>query len=149
MIVWGVICAVVLLCFGAKALAGDTSPAKEKASPHVIAYYFHGNYRCQTCTTLERLSRQAINEKFANELKSGQLEFKSVNVDESPNQHFIADFGLYTKSLVLVEMKDGRVARHKNLGKIWTLWRDEPAFEKYVQDEVSAFMKDAGNRGKK
>jgi len=43
----------------------------------VTAYYFHGNYRCHTCLTLERLSKKAIYEKFAKELKSGRLVFKS------------------------------------------------------------------------
>ena len=140
----------LLACFVASVVQCSTACAANRAPFTVIAYYFHGNYRCTTCTTLERLSRKAINEKFSKELESGTLVFKSVNVDEPQNRHFIEDFGLYTKSLVLVEMQGDRVIRHKNLQEIWTLWRDEPAFEKYVQKEVSAFLKDANaHKGRK
>ncbi len=133
----------LLACFATTVMPGRIACAANTAPTRVIAYYFHGDYRCQTCTTLERLSRKAINEKFSKELESGTLAFKSVNVDEPENRHFIEDFGLYTKSLVLVEMQGDRVVRYKNLNAIWTLWRDEPAFEKYVQKEVAAFLKEA------
>lgn len=119
----------------------ESSAGDAPGSPVVIAYYFHGNYRCHTCLTLERLSKEAIYEKFSKELKSGRLVFRSLNVDEAQNRHFIDDFGLYSKSLVLVKMQGDKEAGHKNLEKIWTLWRDEPAFKKYVQDEIAAFMK--------
>ncbi len=133
----------VLACLVASVIPGSAACAANTAPSSVIAYYFHGNYRCTTCTTLERLSRKAINEKFSRELGSGKLAFKSVNVDEPENRHFIEDFGLYTKSLVIVEMQGDKVIRHKNLKEIWTLWRDEPVFEKYVQKEVAAFLKEA------
>ncbi len=107
----------------------------------VIVYYFHGNYRCPTCLMLERLSKKAVTENFSKELSSGLLEYRSVNVDEPENRHFVDDFGLFTKSLVLVE-KDGRkTLRYKNLGKIWILVRDEAAFKNYVKDEVEGFLK--------
>ncbi len=140
----------LLACFAATVMPGRIARAANTAPSSVIAYYFHGNYRCTTCTTLERLSRKAINEKFSKELESGTLAFKSVNVDEPQNRHFIADFGLYTKSLVLVEMQGDKVIKYKNLKAIWTLWKDEPEFEKYVQKEVAAFLKEANaDKGKK
>lgn len=131
------------------AASGSVLQAAQDTQKHkIIAYYFHGNFRCQTCTTLERLSGEAIKEKFDKKIKSGFLSFKSVNVEQSENRHFIDDFGLYTKSLVLVDMQGDKVIRYKNLQKIWTLWRDEPDFKRYVQDELGLFIRqvEAGYR---
>ncbi len=111
------------------------------SSKKVIVYYFHGNYRCPTCLTLERLSKKAVTENFSKELSSGLLEYRSVNVDEPENRHFVDDFGLFTKSLVLVEKDGEKTLRYKNLGKIWILVRDEAAFKSYVKEEVEGFLK--------
>ena len=61
-----------------------TSPATsgKLASPRIIAYYFHGTARCMTCRKLEAYSEAALLSGFAEELESGVLEFRTVNVDE-------------------------------------------------------------------
>jgi hypothetical protein len=91
---------------------------KEEASlPHaavkarnskVIAYYLHGTFRCTTCRTIEKYSKEAIEKYFANELKSGKLEFRPVNIEEPENKHFIQDYQLVTRSLVLSLVSDGK-----------------------------------------
>ncbi len=109
----------------------------------VIAFYFHGNFRCVSCVKIETLSRKAITEGFPDDLKSGRLEFRGVNVDEPPNRHFIDDYQLTSKSLVVVEIKEGRQTRWKNLDKVWMLLDSEQEFVSYVRDGVSAFLKSA------
>ncbi len=109
----------------------------------VIAYYFHGKFRCVSCVKIETLSRQAIMEGFPDDLKSGRLEFREVNVDDPQNRHFIDDYQLTNKSLVVVELKEGQQVRWKNLVKVWTLLDSEKEFLSYVRDGVSAFLKSA------
>ncbi len=123
------------------------SPALSPASgpgglptKRIIVYYFHGDYRCPTCLKLEKLSRVAVEENFKKEFSSGLLKYLSVNVDRPENRHFVDDFGLFTKSLVVVEEDGGKVKRYKNLQKIWVLVRDEAAFKNYVKDEVKGFI---------
>ncbi len=109
----------------------------------VIVYYFHGNYRCPTCKKIERLSREVVLDNFKKELSTGALLYRVVDVEEPQNAHFVNDFNLFTKSLVLVEEKNGKITHYKNLGKIWVLIRDEKAFKDYVKEEVEAFIKGA------
>ena len=109
----------------------------------VIVYYFHGNYRCPTCKKIERLSREVVLDNFKKELSTGALSYRVVDVEEPQNAHFVNDFSLFTKSLVLVEEKNGKITHYKNLGKIWVLIRDEKAFKDYVKEEVEAFIKGA------
>lgn len=106
----------------------------------IVAYYFHGEFRCSTCRKLEALSKEAIEGAFGDELKSGSLRFEIVNMETPETEHFVKDFQLVTKSLVLVEYKDGKVIRWKNLPDIWKLVRNDAAFIDYVRKETEAFL---------
>ena len=109
---------------------------------HVIAYYFHGSFRCPTCMNMEKYSREAIDSNFKDALASGDLEFKAVNIEDRGNEHFVNDYKLYTKSLILSLVKDGKEVKSKNLDKIWELARNKQKFIDYVTSEVTGFMKD-------
>lgn len=111
--------------------------------PEIIAYYFHANYRCVTCKKIEAYSKEAIENGFADELATGKLQFLPVNVQQPQNEHFVKDYQIYTKSLVICKMKDGKQVEWKNLAKVWELVRDRDAFIKYVQDEINAYLKES------
>ena len=134
--------ALVLLAIAFPAGAGNPAPTQPLTTVQsgVVAYYFHGEFRCSTCRKLEALSREAVDSGFPDELQSGKLAFRVVNMETPQTKHFVQDFQLTTKSLVLVEYRDGKVVRWKNLPKIWQLVRDHDAFIRYVQDETRAFL---------
>jgi hypothetical protein len=108
----------------------------------VIAYYFHGTSRCTTCRTIERYSKEAIEMYFAQELKNGTLDFKPINVDDPENRHYIQDYQLYTRSLVLVQYKDDKQLKWKNLSEVWSYVKDQEKFYQYVKDETERFLKE-------
>ncbi|MBN2190584.1 MAG: hypothetical protein JW728_05155 [Candidatus Aureabacteria bacterium] len=122
--------------------AGSFAFAQARPQAKVIAYYFHGSYRCPTCNNMEKYSREAIETNFKDALSSGKLEFSPVNVEERGNEHFAEDYKLYTKALILSSVMDGREIRYKNLDKIWQLARNKQKFIDYVTDEVNEFMKE-------
>ena len=119
--------------------AGE-SPAQ---GTRVVAYYFHGRVRCVSCVKIENLSGKAVRERFPEELRTGRLAFREVNIDEPGNRHFIDDYELSSQSLVIVEYRDGRQVRWKNLEKVWTLLDSEKEFFPYVQEGVSSYLKGA------
>jgi hypothetical protein len=92
---------------------------------------------------MEKYTNEAVMAYFSNELKSGKIEFKVVNVDMPENEHFMKDYGLYTKSVVISEIKSGKEIRWKNLDKIWTKVRDKNEFMNYIKQETLDFMKGA------
>lgn len=123
------------------AFADDAPPADPAAAAsQFVAYYFHGNVRCATCRKLEALSEESIRGGFPEAIASGRLEWRLVNTDESENKHFVQDFQLVTKSLVLVEERDGKVVRSENLRLVWQLVNDHDGFVKYVRDATRAFL---------
>ncbi len=114
-------------------------PATDGAK--LVVYYVHGTRRCPTCKRLEAYTQEAVETGFAKELEAGTIEWQTVNTDEEGNGHFMQDYQLYTKSVILSEVQDGKELRWKNLDKIWELVRgDKEAYVKYIQDEVTAFI---------
>jgi hypothetical protein len=128
---------------GALALVPPARPPSEKTASASVSgaatrvYYFHGNYRCSTCRTIEAYAREAVTGAFARDLEARRLEWQVVNVDQAENRHFIKDFQLYTRSLVIVDGKDPR--RFKVLERVWELVHDRAGFHEYVAREIRAF----------
>jgi len=113
---------------------------KGRQPDHIKAYYFHGNFRCPTCHRIEEFSKSAINGGFTEDMKNGTLTFEAVNVEEPWNRHFIKDYGLYTKSLVIVSYAGEKPVKYKNLTRVWELTGSREKFHEYVQNEVNAFL---------
>jgi len=120
-----------------------TEAAEDSKGAHVVAYYFHGQMRCPTCHKLEQYSKEAIEANFKDAIASGRLEYKVVNVEAKGNEHYVKDYELYTKALVLSYIKNGKETRSKNLDKIWEYARDKKKFISYVAEGTRRFMEDS------
>ena len=112
-----------------------------KPTTRLIAYYFHGSFRCPTCHKLEQYSKEAIENNFKDALTSGKLEFKVINVEDKGNEHYGREYQLYTKSLILSLVKDGKQIKWKNLDKIWEYVGNKQKFFDYVTGEINVFLK--------
>lgn len=77
---------------------------------------------------------------FQEELSAGKLEWRTVNVDKQENRHFVKDYNLYTKSVIIAKLIDGEVVDWKNLDKIWRLYRDEEKYFDYMASNMREFM---------
>ena len=127
-----------LFCLNNPVFAKD-----DKSTSKVVAYYFHGTFRCYSCNMIEKNTKEAIEENFKKAIVSGRLEFKSVNVEASGNGHFVKEYKLYSKAVVLVLIKDGKEVKSKNLTEIWQLLRNKKVFSEYIVKEVNGLLKEA------
>ena len=137
-------------------LAADS--AETAPSHRIQVYYLHNTFRCFSCNSIGDLTQAAVlggvvenpatGEKntikpaFQGLIEQGKLSFAAVNVDDSENHHFLADFHTRSKFPVVVEIKDGKIARYKVLDKVWTLLHGpQDKFISYIQKNVSDFTK--------
>jgi hypothetical protein len=111
--------AVCIALTGLSSFAQNDEGSRQD-SHKVIVYYFHTNTRCSTCRKIEEYSQTAINLGFPDELENGSLELRIVNYERPENRHFIKDYKLVTKSLILVNLVDGKQTEWTNL-KLWDL----------------------------
>ncbi len=123
------------------AATADSSGASVPSVHQVLAYYFHGTRRCSNCIKIEAYTKEAIDSTYGAALKDSSLIWQVVNTDEEANNHYLNDYQLYTKSVILVDMHDGKQIRWKNLEKVWQHLGDKEAFKKYIRDEVALFLK--------
>ena len=138
-----------------KAVQTTTSPASDSqrvvTSPDtaipaisypakLIVYYFHGHQRCPTCYKLENYAKSVVEKDFAEAIKTGKIEWKTVNVEVKGNEHFNNDYKLYTKSVIVSTINNGKESSWKNLDQIWQLVHDENAYREYVRKEIKACL---------
>ncbi len=106
----------------------------------VNAYYFHTTFRCPSCHKIEQYTEGAIKEYFAKELETGNLVYEVINIEEKDNEHFVQEYKLYTKSVVLSLIKDGQEIKFKNLEQVWQLLRNKDKFYQYIKNETQEFL---------
>ena len=132
-----ILAAVAVISVNFVVFAGE-----DKSAGKVIAYYFHGNFRCANCLKIEQYSKEAIEQNFKDELSSGKLVFKVINIETKGNEHFVQDYQLYTKSLVISLVRDGKEVKFDNLTKVWEFLWDRQKFHDYVKEEVTKYLKE-------
>jgi len=106
----------------------------------VFASYFHGDVRCPTCMKLEAYSSEAILAGFDKAVKDSLVVFRTVNWDREENAHFVDDYQLYTKALILSRVRDGKEIAWTNLDSIWQYVGDKDKYVKYVQAHTRTFL---------
>ena len=121
------------------------SPAAESAvaqsgGPVVTVTYFTTRVRCASCMRIEEWTRQAVDSRFADEVASGRVSFRMIYFDNRANAHYVQDYQLVTKSVVVSESLDGREQGWVNLQDVWLLLRDQQAFTDHVAEAVNAYL---------
>ena len=122
-----------------------TAPAAaaKRTNDQVIAYYFHGTIRCETCLKIENQAREAIERRSPLEVAQKRLVFRPVNYDKPENAHFLKDYKLPCPSLVVVRQKGGKDEKWKLLDKTWGHVENPFKLNEYVVGEVENVMEGA------
>jgi hypothetical protein len=108
------------------------STAHGVAADTVLVTYFSSDVRCATCVRIERLTRETVERNFGRELASGRLQLRTVNLDATGNGHFIQDYQLISKTVIVSSLAQGKEVGWENLQGVWTRQKDERAFDEYV-----------------
>jgi hypothetical protein len=125
---------------GAPAVPAAVKRVAETAQ--VIAYYFHGTVRCETCLKIERQAREAIEQRFPLEMAENRLVFKPVNYDKPENAHFLKEYKLTCPSLVVVRQKSAKDEKWTLLDKTWEHVENPVQFNEYVEGETERLLND-------
>lgn len=104
-------------------------------SESVNVYYFYGSPRCITCKKMEAYTKSAVDS-----MKDKNIIYKPINIDEKSNKHFVKKYNLYTKTVILSKVNNGKEAS-KNLDKIWLKVKNEKDYKNYIIKEIKEFNK--------
>jgi len=110
-----------------------------KKADRIEVINFHATQRCVSCTTLGKLSEKTITERFVNEVASGKIIFKSVNVELRKNTEIVNLYQASGSSLYINAVKDGKNNIVQNV-KVWQYLSDEIAFTNYLETKLRSLL---------
>ncbi|WP_320053834.1 nitrophenyl compound nitroreductase subunit ArsF family protein [uncultured Acetobacteroides sp.] len=86
--------------------SADAKSAKKEAkatvNPKVEVYYFHFTRRCPTCLAVESESKKAVEALYPAQVKSGQVTFTSINLDDASSKAAASKCKAEGQSLLVV-----------------------------------------------
>ena len=125
--------------------SADQSMAGEQGRDAVLVSYLYRGVRCASCVRLEKFTREAVEERFADDMARGRVVFRVVNAGRKENKHFTQTYKIYTQAVIVSDVVNGKEVRWKNLQNVWRLLYNEKAFKAYVQTEVAAYVEERGS----
>jgi hypothetical protein len=81
----------------AATFAGNPLP-KDK----IEVYYFHFTRRCMTCNNVEKVSKEAVEKQYPEQVKTGTITFKSINLDEKEGEAIGKKYQIEGQTLIVI-----------------------------------------------
>ena len=99
------------------------------------AIYFHAKHRCPTCETIEAYAHDAL----SSEIEQGNIAWKVVDYTAEENKPIVKQCEVFTSTVVLLDVQDGKVIRWKNLEDVWNYTSDKTAFTSFMNESWKTF----------
>ena len=112
-------------------------------SNRVKVYFFHNLAHCESCDKIEKYLQETLNLYFKNELADGLVEYAAVNTDSPDNRHYIKEYNILTRSIVVASIQNNKEKHWKNLDAIWDYLDSRDKFEAYVRKEAAGLLVEA------
>lgn len=114
--------------------------SQDTAAASVVVTYFTTDVRCVSCRTIEQLSRQAVEEGFPKEFASGEVVFRVLNTDSPENRHFVDDYEIASKTVIVSHQEDGKETEWTDRQDVWLLFDEPDEFFAYVREPVTRYL---------
>ena len=136
---------MIALCVGMVACgngnAKNESEAEKQMKKDVVeVLYFHGKQRCATCMAIEKNTKDLLETTFSNQLKTGEVVFKSVDITE---EETLADkYEVSWSSLIIVDYDKNGKEDAANLTEFaFGNARNNPDnFKKGVEEQINTML---------
>lgn len=76
--------------------------ASVSTTGNVEVYYFHNTVRCVTCKTVEAEARRNVEMLYADKVKSGNISFTSLNLEDATGKSMGERLGVNSQTLLIV-----------------------------------------------
>jgi hypothetical protein len=105
----------------------------------VEVVYFHRSQRCQKCLYLEACVTYTVETYFQDELASGDVVFRVLNVQDESNAVMVEKYGAYGSSLYVSTVVDG-TDHIEHVTDIWFVVGDDEACSALVKAEIEEHL---------
>jgi hypothetical protein len=119
---------------------GENSQIVKKSELDKIeVFLFHSTQRCISCINIGKYAKQTIDNNFSEELKSGKIVFREINIDLSENKTLAEKFQASGSALFINTIRNGK----DDIGQDSTVWRlvgNETDFETYFKRKLKDIL---------
>ena len=98
---------------------------------------FYGTHRCVTCEAIEANAKYTVETFFQEAVNKGQLEFKTVNVDDEKNYSIAERFEATGTALFINVIKGGQEQHIDLTNFAFQKGRDQEAFSAELKEKIS------------
>lgn len=106
----------------------------------VEVFLFHATQRCISCVNIGKFAKQTIDNNFSEELNSGKIAFREINIDLPENYELTEKFQAFGSSLFVNTIRGEKDYIEQDL-KVWRLVGDEAKFESYFKEKIENILK--------
>ena len=106
----------------------------------IEVFLFHTTHRCISCINIGKYTKQAIDNNFSEEVESGKIIFKEINIDLPENYELAQKFQASGSSLFVNVIREEKDNIEQDL-KVWMLIGDEKKFESYFKNKIENIIK--------
>ncbi|MDO9136291.1 MAG: nitrophenyl compound nitroreductase subunit ArsF family protein [Lutibacter sp.] len=133
---------ISLFLFSCTGNSQNKTAVKQAKGNSIEVIDFHSTNRCMTCKAIEANTKYTLDTYFADELKSGKIVLKIVNVDKKENEQFAEKFEASGTALFLNVIKDGK-EKHVDLTNFaFMKGTDQKTFSDELKQTISLQLKE-------
>lgn len=105
----------------------------------VRVYYLYSAFRCTTCNSIEKRTKEILESDFKSEIDNGVIQWETD--DFQKNETLARKFDIISSCVVVALAKGDEVVYFKILDDTWTLF-DKPAeFDSYIRTNIQEVLK--------
>ncbi len=108
----------------------------------VLILQFHRTQRCKFCLNMENHTKETLNTFFPDDIKDENIVFRTVDMELPRYKSLIKKYDLFTSTLVLVDVAEGKELRWKIVTEAWYLTNKKQKFIKMLESELLEFQED-------
>jgi len=110
-----------------------------KPAQKIQVFLFHETQRCYSCITIGKFAKETVEQKFSEELKSGKIEFREINIDLPENKEIAEKFKATGSLLFINSIVDGEDSIQNDV-RVWQLVSNRQAFMNYLSDKLKGML---------
>lgn len=118
------------------------SAAKTAQKEYVEVLYFHGKQRCVTCNAIEKLTKEVIEQDFAQQVKDAKVVFKVIDISTEEGEKIADKYEVTWSSLFINKWKDGKEIKNNMTDFGFSYAKGSPdVFKAEVKKEIGEQLK--------
>lgn len=110
-----------------------------KPAEKIQVFLFHSTQRCSSCIAIGKFAKETVEQKFPEELKSGKIEFREINIDLPENKELATKFKATGSTLFINPIFDGQ-DHIKDDTRVWQLVSNEQGFISYLANKLTGML---------